>query len=183
MEKFDRGELVKKILLVAVAGGAIATALVLPGLGILFKQFGARSSSERYRIKRTVKRLEEQSVIKRRIKNGKEEFVVTKKGKKRLSALLIEDLYIEKPKKWDGRWRVLIYDIPNKMDLERRELNSVISQIGMKAIQKSVFVSPYPCKSQIDLVANHYRLNKYLEYFEADYFEGTSDLLKHFDLK
>ena len=183
MKSYKHGELAKKILLIAVAGGAIAAVMVLPGLGVIFKHFGADSAKERYRVKRTVKRLEEQGVIKHRIKNGKEEFVVTKKGKTHLAELLVDDLFIRQPAKWDGRWRVLIYDIPNKKDLERRELNRVVSEIGMKSVQQSVFVSPYPCKAQIDAIARHYDLDKHLAYFEADYFEGANDLLNHFKLK
>lgn len=183
MNKYEKGELVKKILLIAVGVGAVATVIVLPGLGILFKQLEANDYRERARVRDALKRLEKRADIRRRIVKGVEEFILTDKGKQRLLKLVVTELYIPKPTKWDGRWRVLVYDIPDKMDIERRELNRVVSEMGMQALQRSVFISPYPCREQIDIVVTFYRLQKYISYFEADHYEGSDNLMLDFGLK
>ncbi|MEX0913104.1 MAG: hypothetical protein WDZ56_01085 [Candidatus Paceibacterota bacterium] len=183
MQKFDKGELTKKILLAAVAGGALATVIVLPGMGILFKMFSANTYQERYRVQRTLDRLEKQELIVRRIKNGKEERVLTNKGKKKLTKLLVKDLYIERVKKWDGKWRIVMFDIPEEKGIIRRDVSSQLREIGMKAVQNSVFVTPFPCKAQLDAITSFHDIQKHFIYLEAETFEGPGNLINHFGLK
>ena len=45
--------------------------------------------------------------------------------------------------KWDGRWRIIFFDIPEKKKEKRNYLRSVIKVIGFKEFQKSVWVYPY----------------------------------------
>jgi phenylacetic acid degradation operon negative regulatory protein len=183
VKKFDKGELVKKILLAAVASGVLATVIVLPGMSILFKMFDARTSSDRYRIQRTIRRLEAQGAIVRRIRDGREERVITSKGKKKIVKLLIDDLYITRMEKWDGIWRLVMFDIPEEKGLIRRDVSSHLRQIGLKAIQNSVFITPFPCKDQVDTITTFHDIKKHFIYLEATTYEGVGDLLKYFKLK
>ena len=52
-------------------------------------------------------------------------------------------LKMAKRKKWDGKWRVIIFDIPEKLrgkrDLLRKELNN----FGFMQLQRSVWAYPY----------------------------------------
>lgn len=183
MKQFNKGELTKTILLSAVVGGAVATVLVLPGLAVLFKELDARDARERYRIKRTVERLYQQGYVMREIKNGKEQLVVASKGKERITGYLTDELSISTKRRWDKKWRVVMFDIPEKKGKARRAVSWKIRDIGMFAIQNSVFISPYPCKKEIDLVTKHYEVEKYFVYFEAGHVECKNDLLSIFSLR
>tara|TARA_B100000745_G_scaffold282775_1_gene216316 strand:- start:153 stop:707 length:555 start_codon:yes stop_codon:yes gene_type:complete len=183
MKQFDKGELAKTILLSAVAAGAVATVLVLPGLAVLFKELDARDARERYRVKRTVERLRQQGYLMREIKNGKERLVLASKGRERIADYLTDELYIPTKKRWDKKWRVVMFDIPEKKGRARRAVSWKIRDIGMFAIQNSVFISPYPCKKEIDQVTKHYGVEKYFVYFEAGLIECESDLLSIFNLR
>lgn len=184
MQSFNKGELAKKILLAAVGTAAIATVMVLPGMGILLKMFNADDSKQRWRVKRALKRLEEKKFIARKIVKGKEVFVVTKYGKDRIDKYFMNDLEI-KPNKWDGRWRVLMFDIPERQGggRIRRDVSRQLRAMGMKAVQNSVFITPFPCKEQLDTVAAFFKIKKYFLYLEADTYEGADNLLKFFELK
>lgn len=184
MTKYEKGELAKKILLTVVGVAVVGTVLVLPGMAILLKMFNVDGARERGRLMRAIKRLEQQKVISRRIKNGEEEFVVTKYGKDCIDKYLVTDLNIPREKKWDGKWRVLMFDIPEKerRGRTRRDVSRQLRNIGMQAVQNSVFVSPFPCKEQIEAVINFFKVKKHFIYFEADTYEGVEDLLKHFKL-
>jgi len=46
--------------------------------------------------------------------------------------------------KWDGRWRLVIYDIPETDRKFRLMLRRELSQSGFGCLQKSVWVSPHP---------------------------------------
>src|SRR3989338_10374714 len=45
-------------------------------------------------------------------KNGQTIVKITKKGESRLRAFDIELMKIKKPSRWDGKWRLVMFDIP-----------------------------------------------------------------------
>lgn len=47
--------------------------------------------------------------------------------------------------KWDGKWRIVIWDIPEKRRLARDLLRFKLKQLGFKQWQKSVWVSKVNC--------------------------------------
>lgn len=187
MRKYGHSELAKEILkaflVVGVVGGIVVTCAVLPGVAQIFQLFEARNARERYRVNRTLKRLEQQKLLMRKIKNGKEEFVVTEMGKHQLESYLLDDLRITPQKKWDEKWRVLMFDIPEKQKKARDAVSFTLNEVGMMTIQNSTFISPYPCKNEIDFVTNFYKVTEHVIYFETDNIECKDDLLAHFALK
>lgn len=187
MKKYERGELAKEILkgflVVGAAGGIVVTCAVFPGMAAILELFEPKSATDRYRVKRTVRNLERKKLLMRSIKNGKEVFVVTQLGKRQLEQYLMEDLHILPSKKWDKKWRVLMFDIPEKHKRVRDEVSVVLRNMGMHAIQNSVFVSPYPCKDEVDFITGFYRAKEYFIYFETDNIECKEDLLTLFQLR
>ena len=182
MKKYDRGELAKTILKAFLISGLIVSCIVLPGMAPVLKLVGATGAKERGRVKRSLRSLEKNGLIVRKIKNGEEQLLVTTKGEQKLARYLLEDLQIQKLKKWDKRWRVVMFDIPETKARVRTEASWKIKDMGMKAVQDSVFISPYPCKKEIDLLANHFFIKKYFIYFETDNIECHEDILKEFKL-
>lgn len=183
MKKYKKGELVKTILLLTVATGAVATVCVLPGLSVLFVGLKAKSSKERFRVKRTLSGMEARGLIKREVKNGKEILLLTPKGTDMAWSALAENMNIPRQKKWDKKWRVVMFDIPETKSKIRQEVSFKIKDIGMMAVQNSVFISPFPCKKEIDTITKHYDVDKYFIYLEADTVVSHQDLKKHFDVK
>ncbi len=182
MENYKKGELVKAILLLSVGVAVVAAVCVAPGLSVLCKGLNAKNTKDRYRIKRALKQMESQGILIRQIKNGKEVLVVSDKGKDKAWSVMRDDLQITRPPKWDGRWRIVTFDIPEKKSKVRREVSFKIKAIGMEAIQDSVFVSPFPCKKEIDDIAQHYNVKKFFIYLEANLIESNQDLSKKFNL-
>ncbi len=183
MDSYKRGELAKVILLLAVGTAVVASVCVAPGLGVIFKHLNAKNTKERYRVKRALTLMESQGVLIRQIENGKEVLVVTEKGQKQAWSVLQENIKIKRPSKWDKRWRIVMFDIPEEKKLVRREVSYKIKNIGMEAIQDSVFASPFPCRSEVDKIAVHYNVRKFFIYLEADTIVLEQDLMKKFGLK
>src|SRR3989344_4076427 len=48
-----------------------------------------------------------------------------------------------KSKKWDGKWRIIIFDIPQELHRERNILRRRLRSMGFYMLQKSVFIFPY----------------------------------------
>jgi len=85
---------------------------------------------------------------------------LTKEGKKRAGKYQINDLEITKPKKWDKKWRVIIFDIPTSSRLIRDIFRRKLKEFGFYPLQQSVWIFPYPCKEEIDLLREFLGLNK-----------------------
>lgn len=85
--------------------------------------------------------------------------------------------------KWDGKWRVIIFDIPEKRKLTRDKLRYSLISIGFIKIQNSVWVYPYPCEDLISLLKADFKIGKDVLYLIVDQLEGDSYLQERFNLK
>jgi DNA-binding transcriptional regulator PaaX len=106
-------------------------------------------------------------------------------GSARLYLLLqkAESAQKTRRKKWDGKWRIVIFDIPEKYRTTRDSLRTQLSQIGFVKIQNSVWVYPYQCDEIVALLKFHLTLGKNAVYIVADAIEGEAILLKHFNIR
>jgi DNA-binding transcriptional regulator PaaX len=85
---------------------------------------------------------------------------LTKKGKKRAGKYQIDDLKIKKPKRWDKKWRVVIFDIPNTSRLIRDIFRRKLKEWGFHCLQQSVWITPYYCQEEINLLREFLGANK-----------------------
>ncbi|MFZ1720413.1 MAG: hypothetical protein WAU28_03620 [Candidatus Moraniibacteriota bacterium] len=90
-------------------------------------------------------------LIERKNRDGSVSFILTKKGRESAERC---DLYggslkFKMPRKWDKKWRVVIFDIPEKDRVFRGILREHLHEIGFFKLQQSVFVHPYPCERQL----------------------------------
>jgi len=85
---------------------------------------------------------------------------LTKEGKKLAGKYQIDDLEIEKPRKWDKKWRVVIFDVPTTSRLIRDIFRRKLKDFGFYPLQQSVWMIPYPCQEEITLLREFLGLNK-----------------------
>lgn len=94
-------------------------------------------------------------------KSNKQIYIsLTEEGRKRAGKYLIDDLKIKKSQKWDGKWRMVIFDIPNLTRIKRDALRGKLKELGFYKLQQSVWVCPYDCKKEIDLLQEFFGLNQ-----------------------
>jgi CRISPR-associated endonuclease Cas2 len=124
----------------------------------------------------------EKFVLEKRLPDGSFELTLTKEGEKeakRLS-LLGSSIKFKKPKRWDKRWRLVIFDIPEK-DREFRDiLRGHLQELGFKKLQHSVFVSPYPFEKAISELTGLYSAGKYVRVITAINIDNEKSLKNHF---
>lgn len=89
---------------------------------------------------------------------------------------------IAKPKKWDGKWRLVIFDIPEKKKKVRRRISALLGQAGFEMLQKSVWVFPYNCEDIIGLLKTDFGVGKNVLYLIVDEIENDKDLRRKFSL-
>ena len=111
-------------------------------------------------------------------------FSLTEEGKKKAGKYKIDDLVIKKPKKWDKRWRVLIFDIEDRHKSKREALRGKIKELGLYQLQKSVWVCPYEFKSEMRVLRDFFGLDvNEMKVINASDIEDDKSIRTFFGLK
>lgn len=103
-------------------------------------------------------------------------------GKRKALTYNIENMKIPAMKHWDKKWRIILFDIPEKYKKSRRALSGSLKNIGCFQFQKSVFVHPFECRNEIDFVIEFFSMKPYVRFITAESIDNELDLKKHFDL-
>jgi len=74
--------------------------------------------------------------------------------------LQIDSLEIKKPKKWDGKWRIVVFDIIEMKKIHREAFRGKLKELGFRPLQKSVWIHPFNCKDEINLLRKFFGLTE-----------------------
>lgn len=107
---------------------------------------------------------------------------ITPKGQAKLRALVLSIARPPRLKRWDKKWRVLIFDIPEKRKGLRSKVRIQLQTSGFVRLQNSVWVYPYPCEEFVTLLKAELRVGKDLLYLIVDSLEGDRSLRAMFKL-
>ena len=70
--------------------------------------------------------------------------------------------------KWDKKWRVVIFDIPQELHNKRNIFRARLKSLGFYMIQKSIFVFPYPCEEELSRYCNQLQIADYINVLIAE---------------
>jgi len=115
-------------------------------------------------------------------KDGLIEVVLTEKGRKTAFKFDPEAIQIKKPTKWDGKWRFVIFDIPEKKKKAREAFRKYLQDLGFYKLQRSVWVYPYECKQEINFLVEFFEVRNHVQYLIVDYCLYDAPMRLHFDL-
>lgn len=159
----------KIVLALIFLGGIIVVGAVAPNIFSALGRLGPNRFSKK-QVKGALDDLKKRRLIEVIKEKGNKSIVkITTKGGKRIKEFILDTLEIKKPKKWDRKWRIVIFDIPNFLNKARGALRATLKDLGMVQLQKSVWVFPYPCEDEVLFAANFLNVEKYVEIFEANY--------------
>jgi predicted transcriptional regulator/CRISPR/Cas system-associated endoribonuclease Cas2 len=117
----------------------------------------------------------------RKFYESKEAYIeLTEKGIERLESLTMIELNINRPDTWDKKWRIVMFDIPEKEKNLRNIIRGKLYRLGFRQVQKSVFVYPFECTKEINMICEYYGGRGYLKYLIAEIFEGEDSIIKEF---
>lgn len=105
---------------------------------------------------------------------------VTKKAKKRIEKINIEHLIVSKPKMWDKKWRLVMFEIPSSHKSNRDAFAQKLRQMGFAKLQDSVYAYPFPCQHEISQICEFYGLSNYVVYADKVKLDNDSKLQKSF---
>ena len=180
------GKISKIVLQTIAVVGVISVAMLAPNalqmFGILPEFKKKRFEKEDYIRNKVIQKLKKDGLICFEDKNGYKHVQLTEKGKKLVENIKQNDIKITKPKKWDKKWRVIIFDIKESRRKARDQFRLQLRNLGFKQLQRSVWVYPYPCDSVIKLFKADLLIGKDILYMKVDSIENDRWLKKDFGL-
>ncbi|HEY4509839.1 MAG TPA: hypothetical protein VJC15_02530 [Candidatus Paceibacterota bacterium] len=182
--KKPKSEIAKDIFMVLAVGGVIAIASTSPYFGTnLVRAFAKRKKYKPKKMYDAFYQLRREGCIEVEKKNHQIYIRLTEKGRKRAGIYQINDLKIKKAKKWDGKWRLILFDIEELKRIKRDAFRGILKNLGVKPIQQSVWVYPYECRDEIDLLRDFFGLKqKELRYIVTSSIGEDSEWRKEFNV-
>ncbi|HEY4528524.1 MAG TPA: hypothetical protein VJJ48_01715 [Candidatus Paceibacterota bacterium] len=113
--------------------------------------------------------------------NGKF-YELTPLGQERMRRWAFADFKLNRPKRWDGKWRVIIFDIPEKKKSVREYVRTLFTQAGLRWLQDSVWVYPYDCEDILTLLKTDLGVGKDILYLIVEEMESDKYLREEFNL-
>ncbi len=174
-----RNQIAGIVLRTIETAGLISMAVIAPNVvGAIGKMGLLPHQRDRELIKRTVDRLYEQG----HLKHQKGKLALTSSGKSLLEKVDSKFRTWGRPKHWDKRWRVVIFDIPEKRRKSRDQMRTTLQSIGFEQLQRSVWVYPYDCEDWVALWKADFQIGTELLYMIAETIEGEDRIKRKFDL-
>lgn len=167
----------KDFLKILAVSGIILSSFVVPGLPIAFSYISRKwVKYKRGDIGKIIRRFHKQELISfsERI-DGRVEIKLSEKGKNKLLTYDYES--IELKKKRDGKFRMVLFDIPEELKVARELFRRKLRELGFVKVQKSVFISAYPCKKELEFVSHYLGINSHIILLELGKIEIGEDFI------
>lgn len=142
-----------------------------------YRQFCAHA--QRRSFHRALRRLERKHLVGTRAKGGREEWYLTDGGEELARRVRLRFAFARE-KRWDGKWRLVIFDIPERIRGRRDFLRKELNGLGFHQLQKSVWVTPYPLLNEFSLLISELALGKHFRVITADHIRDDDDLRRVF---
>ena len=174
----------KTILRLAAVGGICSVVLVAP------KIFAIASSSGKYKkyynkqgsLQKFHYLKRQKYIAFKKIDKDYYEINITNKG----LAVVLEDSFNLKAlycdKKWDGKWRIVIFDIPEKFKSSREIFRKKLIEIGFYKAQDSVFITPFPCEKEVIFLSEIFNIADFIYFMETSYFVNDKSIRLYFNI-
>ena len=170
-------------------GVFLASAIIIPNLPKALKPFLDHERKKEYQVwkrfnvpylKRTLERLEKQKLVEITEEEGIQVVKITGTGQNRILKYSIDELAVEKPRIWNGRWTLGSYDIPNELKKQREILQEYLKTWGFYPLHESVFLHAYPCQNQVEFLRAYLNIGKKVRIFIVSKIENDKPFRNYF---
>lgn len=172
----------KGILIAAALGGVFAVGVIAPNVLKVFNLKDKRKLNQKgfLHLQRSYYQLRRQRYIEK-VNSGKEgEYRLTQDGERFLWQYLLKNIPIPTMRRWDKKWRLVMFDIPNSLRLYRDRFRTYLRNLDCYPVQKSIWAHPFSCQEQIYETARSMGLTKYVDIYVVEDFDNPR-ALAHFN--
>ena len=182
--KTQKGLVIQIALGLLMVAGTLTIIALAPGIGAALKMLDPNPRKAMDKLERGLRRLSQSGDLEVEGTGKNSRYRITPTGAQRLARLrFAEYTYPPHTKKWDGKWRLVCFDIPETEQYVRKLFQSKLSDIGFYRLQNSVFVFPYECSELINLADQAFDLEKYVRVALVERIDNEQHLLNFFCLK
>ncbi|OGZ78862.1 MAG: hypothetical protein A2528_00275 [Candidatus Staskawiczbacteria bacterium RIFOXYD2_FULL_37_9] len=144
--------------------------------------FNFFKKDEQRDVKIAIARLKYEESIKRK-QNYEGSVLISLSEKGKLRALnMIFKKFDNRKERWDGKWRMVSFDIPDVCAKGRKALAYRLRAGGFYKIQESLFLYPYNCEKEIKALARLFKIEKYICFGLLESIDDQDKLIHHFKL-
>lgn len=156
-----KSEIVKDLLSGLLVVGTVIVAANSPYfVPNVIKRYEKLKRYPKRKVSDTFYRLRRQGLIEIQTVNRQIYISLTPEGKKKAGIFQIDKLKITRPKRWDKKWRLLMFDIPQEKKISREALRGKLKELGFRQLQKSVWAYPFECRAEMELLQDFFGLSK-----------------------
>lgn len=134
----------------------------------LLKEFGHNDQA----VRAAISRMSKQGWVQSEKRGNRSYYSLTEQGQARMEEAS-KRIYKSESTKWDGYWRMLVYNIPENKRGLRDELRKELVWSGFGNLSNSCWITPNPLDEQIHRLVDKYDIKDYITYFKSTY-EGMS---------
>lgn len=114
--------------------------------------------------------------------DGRVELVLTDRGRRRALTYRLDELVVPRPQRWDRKWRLVVFDVPEKLRDARDALRGHLVRMGCHELQRSVLIHPYDCRDQVDFLVEFYHLRRFVRFLIVESIDSELHLKTLFRL-
>lgn len=118
-------------------------------------------------ISRSLKGLRDTGLIEQTFSGQNQYARLTKEGKKKVHSLALGDTSALSPA-WDGKWRIVLLDLPESRKDERESFRYLLKKAGFLCLKNSVWISPFPYEHLFTNIKKDFGLTTELMVFVTD---------------
>lgn len=184
-----RNERFKRTLLLLAKGVVLAIVLTAPKTSSVFKDFLKEGSDWKEwktfninYLRRTIKRLEKQKMVEIVKQENSSIIKITKKGQRKVLKYSLNSITIQKPNVWDGKWRLIFYDVIGGKRNVRDKFRSFLKLTGFYQLQESVYLHPYPCEEEIEFFKYYLGIGSEVRIIVAEKIENDQEFRDYFGI-
>ena len=137
------------------------------------------------KINRVLQSLEKKDILELQEKNNKVTVYLKNENHPKIIEYSIKSLldFKRKEKKWNGKWFLVFFDVPETQRNKRNYLRKFLIKLGFYPYQKSVYLFPYECEKEVALIKKIVEGAKYMKYIIAEKIEDEPKAKEYFKLQ
>ncbi len=154
-------------------------AVSIPEIQAEVAKNGSRKAvpAERYAVSRSIKNLADTGLIER-LESGQGQYArLTPRGRQKLASISLDSKTSLANPAWDGKWRIVLLDLPESRRAEREALRYLLKKAGFTMLKNSAWVSPFPFEFLFRNIKKDFGLSHELMILVTDSLDEDTDAL------
>ncbi len=128
-----------------------------------------------YAVNRALKNLSEAGLVES-LPSGQGQYArLTRSGRAKANNLKLESKNSLVNPAWDGKWRIILLDLPESRKAERESLRYLLKKAGFVMLKNSAWISPYPFEHLFTNIKNDLNLSTEMVILTTDYLDSRAE--------